>query len=313
MTEPITAPQKFLIGRMGRWVAALVIAILLSCVGIWCLLNVSMLVPHDQVKSFVNIKQDVIPDPRIADLEKRVEALEREQKNPALRIEEVIPTPEPQKRIEPPAVFTHMQSEIVSLAASVTALQDEIKHVMTSSNENLQAAQNSLAAALALIQLRAATDAGKTFTSELESLAAVAPPDAPFRQILAHLQPYAEKGAPTLAALRAEWLHVEPAASAALARSGAENFWQRIIAELRSIVTVRSLHDIGAANGLTDIENALAADDLVIALTTLKNLPAAAQDSLKDWREKAEARVAVDTALREFSTPHTSTKPEGTQ
>lgn len=197
--------------------------------------------------------------------------------------------------------LAHMQSDLVALSSAVNGLQAEVKRAGTTATETQKTAQSSIASAVAFIQLRAAAEARRGFAPELSNLRTVARGDAAFREILAKLEPYAAKGAPVVNTLREEFIALEAPVSVAVRKANAQNWWQRLLAELGGLISIRPLHGGDATDVCAAAEEALSAGDLNAALDAIKALPSEAQDILKDWRGKAEARAAIDTGLRDLS------------
>ncbi len=194
--------------------------------------------------------------------------------------------------------LTHVQNDVNKLAASITGLQTEVKQAGVSAQH---AAQSSMASAIAFIQLRAQAEAGRGFASELTNLRNVAPDDARFRETLDKLAPYAEKGAPVLGVLRDDFINREASVSVAMDKNAVKTWWQRVLAELKGLISVRPIHGADATDALAVTENALADGKVDAAITAVKTLPADGQEVLKDWLVKLQARAAIDTGLQDLS------------
>jgi hypothetical protein len=193
-----------------------------------------------------------------------------------------------------------MQGDLASLSASIGAMQTEVKQASTAAREIRQAAQSSFAAAIAFMQLRAAAEAGRGYAPELSSLRATAPSDAQFRDILSRLDTSAAKGAPTLSQLREEYQELEGTLTVAVDRSEAKTFWQRVLAAIRGLISIRPEHG-GTVGVDAQIENALAAGDLKTAVAASKDLPKELEPIIRDWQNRVEARVVIDESLQELA------------
>ena len=132
---------------------------------------------------------------------------------------------------------------------------------------------------------------GRPFTTELIALELLG---AEAGQ-LAPLRPLAEKGAPTLAQLTAQFAPL----AGPLARSGEpeatgfSRYWQRF-------VKVRPAGAVGGSTPpdlVTTIEAALARGDMATTLTTWRQLPEPARMLSKDWAASAEARESAARSL----------------
>jgi hypothetical protein len=123
-------------------------------------------------------------------------------------------------------------------------------------------------------------------------------PDAP-----AALKRFSGTPPPTEATLR---LTFEAAAQAALANrrstpSGEASVWQRALARIESLVTVREGDQVllgnPAAGTIAHARHALDAGDLAGALDALKSLPPAAADAFAGWMAQAQALLEARNAL----------------
>ena len=165
-------------------------------------------------------------------------------------------------------------------------------------------------------QARAAPEAGPSgdgaavavLASSLEQRFAAGAPYAPefaalsrlgvAGETLAPLKPFADSGAPTLAALNAGWAKVEPAVVAATTPSD-RSAWDRLLDHLRGLVRVRP---IGAAAGAADappvaqVGAALQRGDSGAALDAFAKLPEAARAAAQPWADAAKSRQAAAAA-----------------
>lgn len=184
---------------------------------------------------------------------------------------------------KPASNFDSVSSaELAALQARVTAL--ETGQVRTI---------NAAAAALAAASLAEATQGSGSFESELAALERVLPLSGEVRA----LRPYAENGAPSRAALAAEF-DAAAAKAAVAARDPGERagFLARLSHALSAIVTIRrvSTGGEGADAVLARAGDAVAEGDLEGALKTLRDLPAKSAQAMAAWRARAQQRVAVD-------------------
>ncbi|WP_237479708.1 hypothetical protein [Lichenibacterium dinghuense] len=138
---------------------------------------------------------------------------------------------------------------------------------------------------------------GRPYSIDLDALRALgAEPEA-----VAKLQPLAAKGAPTAAALKAQWDAVSPDVLAATAPAQTGSALDRLGASALSLVQVRQ---VGAVKGddagavATQIDAALDAGDVAGALAAWGRLPQAGQDRSKDWAAAARARVEAAQAAQ---------------
>jgi hypothetical protein len=162
------------------------------------------------------------------------------------------------------------------------------------------ATENAASVAVVALSLEQRFAAGAPFAAELAALSQL----GVGADALAPLKPFAESGAPTLAALAASWAKVEPAVAAAApppTRSG----WDRLLDHMRALVRIRRVGE-AAANDESEppvarIGAALERGDLAAALDAYGRLPEAARAAGGLWADAARARegaAKTATALR---------------
>ncbi|MDP1631009.1 MAG: mitofilin family membrane protein [Caulobacter sp.] len=182
----------------------------------------------------------------------------------------------------PPEAITPPSAEIVALKARVEAL--ETGQVRTI---------NAAAAALAAASLAEATRGSGSFETELAALERILPMSGEVRA----LRPFAENGAPSRAALAAEFdAAAAKAAVAARAPGEGAGFLPRLAHALSAIVTIRRVGagGSGADALLARAGDAMAEGDLEGALKILNGLPPKAGQAMAAWRGRALQRIAVD-------------------
>jgi hypothetical protein len=168
--------------------------------------------------------------------------------------------------------------------------------------DRLEAAQRRAArAASAAVAAGVLADAAQTshpFVGELAALERIMPNS----ELVAGLRPLAEQGAPTRAALAAEFPDVAArAAAAAHAPKGDANFLSRALAAIGSLVTLRRVDDVTGGSpdaALARAERRVADGDLDGALEQLALLPAPAKAATADWRERARRRLEIERRVQ---------------
>ncbi len=251
-------------------------------------------------------KQEVLRlSQKVEDLEQQIQALDSRVNNIGSRLDNgagnVAAGAETSTSIptESTENFARIKSDMVSLSAALTALQTEVKHARGSADQTQQAAQASIAAFIAFTQLRTAAQEGKPFATELQVLRDVAPNDKALQDGLNPLNPYASSAVPTLTSLREHFSTLTPSVEVAIGKAHATTWWQRLLAESKGLVTVRSLHggDASPDDTLTAIELSLQSDNLLDVFDHYDKLPPEAQAVLSDWHKDAAARQKIDDAL----------------
>jgi hypothetical protein len=192
-----------------------------------------------------------------------------------------------------------------------TALQDIKAHT-----KSLDALESRLAALeasvkaplagpaliLALDTLESASQQSNPFLSELAAVKQL----NPRLQGLSALAPYAATGVPTRAALVVEFPALA-AKSFELSRRPVEgaNLFDKVLYTLTRFVSVRRT-GLAPGDGVDSIlaraEHRVREGDLAAALDETGDLSGAAADVLKDWREAAEARLALEAAMAQLKT-----------
>ncbi len=175
-------------------------------------------------------------------------------------------------------------------SAEITALQERVAALEAGQTRTVNAA----AAALAAASLAEATQGSGPFDAELAALERLMPLSAEVRA----LKPFAESGAPSRAALAAEFDAAAAKASTAARDPGqAGGFLERLRHALSAIVTIRQ---VGSTTGdapdavLARADAAVAEGDIAGALTLLRGLPPKAAQAMTPWQSRALQRVAVD-------------------
>ncbi len=112
------------------------------------------------------------------------------------------------------------------------------------------------------------------------------------------LRPLAETGAPTVAALAAEYPDAAArAAVASRAHAQGEGVIARIAQAFAAIVTIRRVDQVegpGVDAVLARAERRVDAGDLSGAIGELSGLPPAGQDAMAAWRVRAQRRAEID-------------------
>lgn len=190
----------------------------------------------------------------------------------------------------PGAATTDAPAPPIAAAPDVSGLESRVHALETSQSRTVDAATAALASAL----LAEAADTSRPFDRELAAMERVMPlsPDA------MSLRRLAQTGAPTKAALAAEFDDAAARASVAARDPGERaGFLDRLGFALANIVTIRR---VGSLTGntpdavLARAERQVDDGDIDGALVTLNALPANAAEAMADWRLGAERRSTID-------------------
>lgn len=195
----------------------------------------------------------------------------------------------------------------------LTAVNDRLDRIEAAQARTARAASAAVAAAA----LADAAQTSRPFLNELVTLERLTP-DA---TDLAGLRALAETGAPTLAALAAEFPEVADRAAAASRTAATDtSLLSRIGDALAALITVRRTGDLSGNSPdaiLARAERRVAQGDIEAALNILKALPSGGQRATADWRERAKRRVEIErrigalrtTALRNLAEAERGTAP----
>jgi uroporphyrinogen-III synthase len=243
------------------------------------------------------------PDPAIAQLRRKVEALENR------------PQPDADSSTLK-ADTSALKSEIVALRAALQSLDQTVAGQKSSVDKATEAAtasvtheQKALAAARGsavvaiAAHLSAAVTAGLPFTTDLALLQPLIQGDARLTALMGTLQPMAAKGVASRASLAATF----PAmAKAAMADDLADNsFWQRLLGKVRSVVSLRrvgaDVQGDSVEAKLARAEAAANAGDVAKAVELVKSLPAQTSRATADWLARAEAHLAAQHAVDQLA------------
>lgn len=157
-----------------------------------------------------------------------------------------------------------------------------------------QASQPKVALAIAVSALKAAVDAGGSFTSQVETFAAVAP-NAPE---LPELRSLAEMDIPSRDEIAAE----TPTAATAMIDAGRTvdqnaGYFERLLASAESLVKVRPVGPVegaGVPETVARLEAALGSGDFAKAIAEYDTLPEAPKAAGHAFMEKVRARLAAE-------------------
>ena len=182
------------------------------------------------------------------------------------------------------------QDDVASLEGRVSALESG------NDAQLMRAASLAMAAA----NLSRAASGSDPFVHELTVVRALAPDQAQLDALSAH----AETGLPTVASLRAEFPAFGRAAIRADRLAGATGWWESLLANLQSMITVRSTKDTDGETTIDLVgrmENYLLDGQLAAALTTADRLNPAAQDAMASWLAQARPRAELVAAIADLN------------
>ena len=258
------------------------------------------------------------PDPAIADLRRKIEALESRPAAPeAAAPAPAGPSPEQEKELATLRLeLATMRNTVQTIDQTVAVQRDQTKLLAEAVDKarGEASARNageqkavSAARASALIgiaaRLSAAVESGLPFATDLALLTPLAQGDAKLTESAAALQTYAQTGVASRPALVTEFPAV---AKAALADDLADDsFGERLLGKVRALVSLRRVgNDVegdGTEAKLARAEAALEAGDLAKAVALVKTLPAPTARATAGWLSRAQAHLAAKQAADQIS------------
>jgi hypothetical protein len=224
-----------------------------------------------------------------ADLSARIEALEANAGN-APASEEV------QQRL------TALQSEIDTLksatesaTAGTTQLTDRLAALETEVNQ--PGPEQAVARALAAAALKAATERGGSFASELQTFAQVAPDDP----AVEGLKSYAEQGVPTRSDLARRLPSATNSILDALQKPDEnQGIAARLMSSALSVVKVRPVGDVAGDTPeavVARFEERVKNGDLKAAVSEWNALPDTAKQASATFKQALDARIEVEDLM----------------
>lgn len=172
-----------------------------------------------------------------------------------------------------------------------------------------QQATAAMVAGLETARLAQAIGNGRAYAAELKALTqlkAQAGPALPdISDLLVDIQSFADTGIPSGATLAAQLEERSREILTAIDTPDGANWWERLLARLRNLVTVRTVGEgtqgTTAPDVLARAEVAARSGDWDAVVAEIGALPQSAQDSLGGWWDQAQARAAAQRALSDLN------------
>jgi hypothetical protein len=184
-----------------------------------------------------------------------------------------------------------LDDRLAKLESALAAPKSEARVAASAGAAN----RDGAAEAILAMSLNERLDAGAPFPGEWAALGRMGADEAK----LSALKPFADAGAPTVAALAGSFAKIAPSVVAAATPPSGGGVIDRLLDHMRKLVRVRKIGEAagGDAEALASrISAALARGDLSAALDAYKALPEAAGRAGQDWAQGAEARQAAGAA-----------------
>ncbi len=245
-------------------------------------------------------------DPAIGELRSKVEALEN---RPAAQPPAATSAGDADKEVA--ALRTDiagLRTALQTLDQAVSLQREQTKTLSDAVGNRGAAEQKALTAARAsavigiAARLSSALDSGLPFAGDLALLMPLIQGDAKLGEIATALQPYAQTGVASRAALTADFPAV---AKAALADDLADDsFGERFLGKLKSIVSLRRVGDVQGDSveaKLARAEATLDGGDLAKAVEIVKSLPAQTAKATAAWLARAETHLAAKRGVDQLA------------
>lgn len=199
-----------------------------------------------------------------------------------------------------PATVEGVQADTRKTADAVAALADRVGKLETQQRQTASDDRTDQALLLAVAGLRDALRSSQPFADQLTAVEALAKKRPQIAGSLASLEAASKTGVATMPELRRRFATVAAAIVHAGEGDGGTDLGSKIVARLRSLVTIRRID--GQAQNPTEAaiaaaEKALDGGDLAGAVNALGALQGAPAEAAKPWLEAARKRLAVEQAL----------------
>lgn len=189
------------------------------------------------------------------------------------------------------------RKDMAAMAGEIKALKESLRETGDSAIRSQREFRSLMSAAMVLAQMRERASAGYSFANELAAFRASGVSQEGAQASLAALDLHAAQGVPALEVLRRQLAELSGSVAHAIEKAHAQGWWQRVLAALQGLVSIRSEHGGVAAEALERADAALAMGDTGQALAEVAALEPAAREVLHDWQLRLEARSAVDRAI----------------
>ncbi|NBX73629.1 MAG: hypothetical protein EBQ89_04950 [Alphaproteobacteria bacterium] len=219
-------------------------------------------------------------------------------------------------------------SQLASLAGQVAALEEKLAGGtgadVTKTQENLLILEQELNALkesqvkyereeierqrvqlLSYLDLRQVASTSRPFEREWKSFCQSVSDRQDVEQLCQQMKEHAQAGVATREALGQRFNVLAGATLQKLRLAEAPQWWDRVLAELQGVISVRRMQLDGQSGGpervLFEIDAHLQRGELAEAIAAVQALPGDAGEPLQEWLRDAEARDQLETTLRDIS------------
>jgi hypothetical protein len=293
--------------KTWRWI--LVLLVLIAAGGVYALHTCPWFVQMAGISTEATATLEVAALQKdVSDLHQRVAALEVQVNDLSKTTSLAAPVTETTPPPTTTGDATQLTKDVAALSSAVDDMKREVKQTGAVSAAAQDSVQNMAARIVSFLQLREAVQAGHVFTAELASCRTLNDTTMTLHDAFTKLDPYASKGVMTISDLREELKASEAEALHAVKKSEATRWWQRVLVELGSLVSIRPLHGDESSEAFQTVNAALAKGDVSAALDAFNAWPEALKHNLADWQMKLQARRDVEAAIQQLAAQLTTSK-----
>lgn len=288
--------------RETRWVAVFALVVFIGVGALYVLAPGINGLPQDE------------PSGLPAALTSRLDEIEARTRRVELGLERLTsatttPMPQAQAPTEGQNTLTgsteieQLKAGLAGLSGALGILQSELEKTSKVTNEDRINMQAGLATMVAFFQMERVALNGQPFEKDRQILRKLADSDQTLVDKLVSLEPHALQGVATPMKLLKDWRMKSVDAQAALRKSGAQTWIDRIVVALEGLISIRSVvPGVSESLSFAGISLDLEEGNLHSAVQKAEALPPEVQETIKQWLDQAKARLAVETILSEMST-----------
>ncbi len=190
-----------------------------------------------------------------------------------------------------------LETDVATVSGVESRLADMEERALAAPSGEAKAA-----VVLAVSHLNHAVLQSKPFTTELDALKAVVGDNAALNEPIGVLEPLAAKGVPSIIELRASFPAVAREVSRVHADWTGEDWVDKALSRVTSLVSVRrtgedAVADQGTDGAIAQAEAALVLGDVAAATKALEGLEGPSANAAAPWLAQAQERLSAEAAL----------------
>ena len=187
---------------------------------------------------------------------------------------------------------------VAALAQRLDALEKDVASLKTVNTPTDQSAATATLSQ-SLSDLKAKIAAGAPYSAELERISRMVPAAAGLETLSAN----AKEGLPTAAGLAAELTGLIPLLPKPVVETpvSGNSYWDSFWDAMKSVITIRRIGDTDWPDLAAKCAALAESGDLAQAVEKIDKAEGSKPVALSNWRDRAAARIALETALEEIS------------